>query len=326
LAVAALAVAGVVGFVWAASPITSPTKSVSAGATMGASFQIETKAEITVTPNNPKDQDLVYDVTENALINVTNFGNLGKIAVKTNSAGWDIKMSTANGGRLKSSEYETSHWTWNTNIFGEHTDSTLVSDGGAEFLTFATNTSVTTDAYTDADGMILGDGVAGEKDTVLLRVAIGIAKSGKANGAGTPATIYPMLNMTTGGAVVPPIVIDNEGILTTKRGAATANNDPYNYAALSFAEVISAGYDAGGTGTAPIGKFVNGIDGKTPTGRGWDDLATYGFPIPQGNEVADEEYFYVNVGIDPTMFDAGLAGNKEGNYEETFSFELVANF
>jgi len=276
---------------------------------MKASYTVTNTAEIEVTPNDPEDEALVYDVSDVTKINVTNFGNLGTIRVKTNSMGWDVLMSTDNGGRMKNSAAETGDWTFSTNIFGQNYDSVWVSTGGAEYLTYGTSAT-----STPTPGLIAGS----TADTVLLRIAIGVAKSGKANGAGTDAQIYPMLDMSGAGEVVPPVVIDNDGILTTQKGLAGGVK-------LSFADSIGGHYSS--SGTPPVGKFSTGIYGLTSGDVGWGDIQTKGFPAPKGNNEPMEEYFYVNVGIDPTLYRAnGLGSNKEGTYEETFYFELVAKF
>jgi len=333
-AAAAVVAGGAVGTGWATSPVTGAFVTESADASMKTSVTIENKAVIEVIPNNPTDDALDYSVTDFSKINVNTFGNLGRIRVKTNSTAWDVVMTSDNGGRLKNSKYETGENVCQTNVFGEPYNCTWVSAGGAEYLTFASLTNAVAPDYATTSGVILGgadDGSGGAvktPDTVLLRLAIGVAKSGKANGGGASATIYPMLDMTGAGTVESPIVLVNADILKTKKVVSggyvygtTVHED------LSFAEKIGGGYAT--TGTPPSGKFSLGIDGKSPTGRTWAVIgATGGFPAPQGNDVADEEYFYVNVGIDPTVkaTKLGFGGNKEGPYEETFYFELHAKF
>jgi len=336
LSAAAIVVAGGAGMVWAATVVTGAGDPIPAAASAKVSYLIDNKAAIEVTPSGLADDALIFDVDDNNLINVNTFGNLGRIRVKTNSTAWDVVMKTDNGGRLKNSKYEEGKEVCGTNVFGEPYDCHWVSEGGAEYLTFGTTSSTAAGggiAYTTTPGIILGivDGSTPTSDTVLLRVAIGVAKSGKANGGGTNATLYPMLNMTGSGTVVPPIRLNNSDVLKTKKGATVANNGVGNiFDALSFAEKIGAGYSA--PNVAPSGKFATSISG-TASGRVWGpasasgSIAATGFPAPQGNDVADEEYFYVNVGIDPTLVNNKLiGGNKEGPYEETFYFELIAKF
>jgi hypothetical protein len=292
LAVAALAVAGVLGVAWAILP--SDVKNT---ASMGVTYQVQSIAEIDVTPHNPTNEELL----KNDTLTVTggHFGTLGTIKVTTNSTGWDVWMTTANGGQL-------------ADIRGIKT---IKSCPSADWLTGITDSSKCTDVpdpskpapilkYADATPVQLG-------------VAVGLAKTGTAIGAGAPATIYPIFSAAS--VFIPPVSVDPADLTTAIRPASGA---PTDY--ISFAGLL------GGTwsGTTPGGQFDKGIYGTTgetlTSASGWTTISGDGFPLPTGNSVDGEEYFYVNVGINTST--KLLGGNEDGYYSETFYFDLVANF
>jgi hypothetical protein len=275
---------------------------------MSATFTVQQIAEIEVTPNNPTEKNLVCVVDK--VPGVADIvGNLGTIRVKTNSAGWDVLMTTDRGGRMldKTSVGCTSvpvvdGW---GNPTGAFRDS--CSTAGATFLTFKNGSTVV---------------------PVVLDVALGVAKQGAALGnTGAPTKLFPLLNVIAGGAptFVAPVKVPLARVTGSDKSAGSTTP-------VSFAYEIGFAYDAVG----PAGAFEQGIYGETTAGTegAWSDILAGGFPKPgvvasanpdiHPNVDPQEEYLYVNVGMPQTTFDA-LQGNK-GTFTETFNFDLVANF
>jgi hypothetical protein len=307
LAVAAVAVAGVVGMAWAQLPVGGDSFGTGS---MSATFTVQQIAEMEVTPNNPTEENLVLAVA--AEPKVTDIvGNLGTIRVKTNSAGWDVLMTTDRGGRMLDKTSvgcvevpDVDGW---GNPTGKFHDS--CSTAGAKYLTW--NNS-------------------GTKEAVVLDVALGVAKQGAAIGnTGAPTKLFPLLNALTAGvpSFAAPVKVSVPDVTGSDKSAATTT-------VVSFATVIGGGYDGTGTGTAPTGAFNQGIYGTTTatTEGTWAGILANGFPKPGAVEATnvlpnvdkEEEYLYVNVGMPQTTFNA-LEGNN-GTFTETFHFELVANF
>jgi len=319
LAVAALAVAGFTVGAWA-----QPTLNASDAAqqSMGVTFTVNNIAELSVDAKSPTENEMKTAV---ATVGVSNFGNLGTVRVKTNATAWDVLMTTDNGGRLLDAASGRKDSAANTNIWGDTTGWTY-SYVNARALTYSD------DGTTNANGIL--EGLAGDNDTVLLRVALGVAKTGTALGAGggNATKLFPMSNVTSSAVTpVPPVEIGYAKILKSKSLADAAYTTAYgNLAPISFALELSGGY--GTTGTAPTGSFNSGINAYDPgTGvftaasRDWDEIATDGFPKPAGNADPQEEYFYINVQVDESL-GHGLGNNKSGNYAETFYFDLAVNF
>jgi hypothetical protein len=302
LAVAALAVAGVVGTA-VAQPVTGTTQGI---ANMSAGITIQNIANIDVIPKNPAGEDLVFtsanaidaDPTIGTL--AKNFGNLGIVKVKTNSNKWDVGMTTQSGGRLLDSA---------------SVGCVKVPDIDG----WGNNLGTTHDSCSTAGARYLRTGSS--MDTVVLDVAIGVAKSGKALGnSGAPATLYPIISGLSGGApsFIAPVLIDQAKVIASDK---SITGTPA--VAISFAETIGT---YGDTATTWGSAFSDGIYGAGSTGSAeWGTIATEGFPAPKGNEQPQEEYFYVNVGMTEVDYLA-LNGNQNGTYKEVFYFELFANF
>jgi hypothetical protein len=291
LAVAAAAVAGVVGTVWAALP--SGTTEA-AKVNMKASYYVNQLAELEATGKDIKDGDLRLAAAINAVPTATNFGSLGTIRVRTNSTRWDVKMTTDNGGKMLD---ETSVEcvdvddldVWG-NVTGQHKDC-----------------SGSTPVYLKYDN-------SGTPANVVLSAAIGVAKTGyRLGNTAAPATLYPMADVSGTPTFIAPVTVSLVG------------SEDNGGTAISFAETIGGGYD----GSAPAGTFTNGIYGGAAAGvDAWGTIETDGFPTPTGNASPDlnEEFFYVNVGIPATMFDALSGNTNKKTFTETFYFELVASF
>jgi len=297
LSAAALVVAGGVGMVWA--QVSGGTSQDNAS--MRAGMTIKNIAEIDVIPKNPTDKELVLEglATINDVPTATKFGSLGIVKVTTNSNKWDVAMTTRSGGRLLDTTSvqcrdveRVDGWGNPTGIFDE------VCGGTAVYLQ------------------------AGGSD-VVLQVAVGLAKSGKALGnTGAPATLYPIISGTplNTPAFIAPVVINQSKIIGSDKSAVTPPALP---TAVSFAEELG-GAAAGTWGMFQYGIYGSGsVTGTTPDT--WGKIATDGFPAPKGNAEPQDEYFYVNVGMPEATYNS-LSGNKNGTFTEVFYFDLFANF
>jgi hypothetical protein len=292
-AVAALAVAGVLGVLvgmgWAVLPNSSTGKTQS----MSATWTVANITELDATPNNPGGDELLKKVD---FVGSSNFGTLGTLRVRTNSTAWDINMKTNNGGKLA----DTSSGNW-------------VDSCQTDWLTGAVLQNTCKKVQTGSLKYLTRDSVGG--NPVVLKVAIGVAKTGKALNAGTQSEIYPIFYDQN--AFVKPIVLADSVI---KKSDSVA---------ISFAQTIgdSVAMASGFSGSSGV-KFKFGIYGDETTGNersSWKNIRENGFPKPRGNYNDNDEFFYVNVGIDSTE-KYPIAGNKNGTYKETFYFDLMANF
>ncbi len=325
LAAAALTVAGLTVGVWAQGATSG---------SMSATYTVQQIAELEVTPKNPMEENLIWKNSGvgsiNAAPSAANFGNLGTIKVRTNSAKWDVLMTTDNGGKMLD---KTSVGCWSVPVvdgWGNPTGAMRDScdSNGAKYLTRAEGTSV------------------GDTMPVILSVAIGIAKQGQALGnTGASDQLFPLLAAfpTTGAGAspagfVPPVLLDSTAVAKSQVGLTGVN-----FEKVSFAKKIGAattGYGSGGvmpTGAA----YTQGIYGTTTatTAGDWGEIVNGFFPKPGVSGIAGSgasapalganvdpltEFFYVNVGITEAT-QQKLQGNK-GTFTETFNFELSPNF
>jgi hypothetical protein len=319
VAVAAVAVAGVLGMVGTGWGQTSPvTGGASFGSkTMAATFTVQQDAEINATSNFV---DLV--VWDDAGTNVFNtqpvatdvVGTLGTIRVKTNSAGWDVLMTTENGGRMLDLTSKQCVDVPNVDGWGNPTGGTHPDCSGAGAGTYLMYDNDPTNA------------TAHPTVEVVLDVAIGVAKQGIALGNTVAKTrLYPLLNSTSGTSPTfeAPVLVQKSSVTGSDLSQTTHN-------AVSFAYEIGAAYSS----TTLSGVYSQGIYGSTTNTKGnWGTINSSGFPKPgevKGiyvgpNDQQDEEFFYVNVGIGQSVYD-NLKGNQNGTFTETFNFELVAKF
>jgi len=317
-AVAALAVAGVVGTVWAL-----PTGDPSETANMTATYTVETLAHITAVPNAGLTNDVL--LTEDALTSTSAIGSargegpgtLGILRVQTNASNWDVQMRTRSGGRLVDESGATtkpgscSSWdAWGVVCQSTFPDTII----GGEYLTYASAGS------TSASGIIGGT----TRDTVRLQVAVGLANLGAVLSSGANATSVYALGAP--GAPIEPVEVAHAALNASQVAAGTVGY-------ISFANLIG-----GTTGT----QYQSDAAALSPSvttfsGRGWAAIASGGFAVPNyTNDFSsptppanlphkNEEYFFINVGIE-TGTNGTLGGNKGGNYSETFYFDLVASF
>jgi hypothetical protein len=310
VAVAAVAVAGVAGMAWAQ---TLPGTTTGLTGTMSATYSVVQIAEFEVSPNNPTEDNLVIPAgkaIDDALAVTDIVGNLGTIRVKTNSGGWDVRMTTDNGGRMLNKA--------NVSCVEVPTFDGWGNENGTRD---SCGVAAATDYLRVANG--------GSPAPVRLSAAIGVAKQGKALGnVAAPTKLYPLLEDLSGsGAPTFAQPVDVSAKMTNSEVGIGGHLH------ISFAEEIGGGYDGGGAYDQSGNTYGQGIYGTTvPTTLGtWGSIETGGFPKPGidgagvfANVDPLEEYFYVQVGI-PNATYLDLAGNK-GTYTETFNFELFANF
>jgi len=333
LAVAAVAVAGVAIVAWAGLPGTSTGQT----GTMAVGFPVQNIAAIECTAKDP-DKETLLETNAESDATGQNPGTLGTIKVTTNSNGWDIWMTTANGGRLRYNAGGRDSATcaapdpWDASKC-KTPGPTLTVGGVDEFLTY-----IDAARGSGTGPGIIHDGVAASathipKDTVQLQVAIGVAYLGsQLNASANANTIYGLgaPGSYTDAALVPNTALETSGASYGSRPATSPT--PLAALPIKFAPLLGAHY---GSIAA-----LSGTDYEKLAGRGWDGSAvgtqyvkTDGFAAPAHKDLAsptnpkhvDEQYFFVNVGILPSEKDA-IGGNVNGTYTETFTFDLIANF
>jgi len=293
LAAAALAVAGVVGTASAQSPF-DPINAADAypgTATMGVGYEIIREAKIVVTAKNPKKAD-IWDVDpKKTEVSGPLNGNLGQIQVTTNSTGWDVLLSTDNGGRLRA---------------GTRTAGTITSvwDNGCMCIKPDTQWTVT--------GVNLK---YSDNSEVPLKVAIGMLD----NINGTTKVLKGIPSQDVGPAAYAAAEVDDDklkvsNVLTTP---------------VSFIETLSGiTVTEIGDGLRVGGVKAKGTAVGTATQMGFGETGPEYYPAASGVKRDGSEWFFVNVGIDSKKSGGTekISGNAEGNYTETFTFTLKALF
>jgi len=290
---AALMVAGVWGMGWAQG------KESQGSANMTTGLRIANVAEISVIPKGTYGDELIATVPSPPT--ATKFGSLGIVKVKTNSNLWDVEMTTRYGGKLVNPKSIECRDTVRLDGWGNPTSTVdNVCDGAPVFLRW--NNGVTA-------------------DTVVLNVAIGLAKSGKALGnTGAMQTLFPIVSATMPSPMfIPPVGISKDDILASGKDAGGAQ------VSISFADSLGAAGERSSWGTFDKGIYGDSSSTTATDPTNWAYIKTNGFPAPKFNYEPQEEYFYVDVGIPKSTYDA-LSGNKNGTFEETFYFELMARF
>jgi len=318
LAVAALAVAGVVGTAGAQVGTVNAGGTAQGIALMKAGITVANVAKIDVDAKNPSGEELMFKASGAGSIDdaptvttlAKSFGNLGIVKVTTNSNKWDVGMTSRSGGKLLDPKSVECHDEPDRDGWGNDLGTThqVCDPAGATYLKYWNPTG--------------GSGGTGGAEDVVLEVAIGVAKSGKALGnTGAPTTLYPIIaNAVAGGTPTFAAPIKITGTVPVNDPAG-ANNG------TSFAKTIGIGYLSGGSAIT-AGPYKDGIY-NTSTGTSnpdtWTQIKDNGFPAPKGNSEPQNEYFYVNVGMTETVYNT-LNSNKNGTYEEVYYFELYANF
>ncbi|MDR2693938.1 MAG: hypothetical protein LBB74_06960 [Chitinispirillales bacterium] len=310
LAAAALAVAGVVGMAGAQTFATS-------GGTgkMGVTFTVAKKAELTCTGKNlTKEELLAANAFDSGLAKI-NPGNLGTIKVATNAFSWSIEMTTENGGRLVYRKGGKPGKPTCSNI--NAWDATKCDDVGGWAVGADTGGTTDTLKYTTTSASASGvikDGGTG-KDHVQLEVSIGIAFLGSQLDAGAGQSTLYAIGAPSNYTTAAPVAIND----LEKTGTMLSTASPA--VPVKFHDLLGKHYDKW---DSPPASYVslNGQYWNTNSGN----IASNGFNAPNHSKgPKDEQYFFVNVGLNQTAKDK-IGGNKDGAYKETFTFELVGNF
>jgi hypothetical protein len=305
LSAAALVVAGGMGTVWAASPTLTNAVEEPGDHVMGVSYEVKKEAIIEVTANNPKDDAILNVVPTVTEVSGPKNGNLGIVRVKTNSPGWDVTFTTANGGKLavgtKTPVY-TSRW-----------------DMGCMCLKVDTSYNVTGKtylAYSDAG-----------TDHAQLNVAIGMLD----NVNGTTKVLKGVASLHVGGVAYPAAPVAAAKL--TSSASTDATGATISATSVSFIDVLSdasTGIGQGVTEVVPL--TVGGVEVTASTeaqAKGFGPTAT---EYPATNYVPRDgyEYFFINVGLPSkktvSSVDYPIGGNPDGVYEEEFKFTLKAIF
>jgi hypothetical protein len=329
LAVAALAVAGVVGTVWAGVSVMDKgaatiTEGGDNAASMKMTYTIEQTAVIEVTSKNPTSEQFVgFDADGSSLDGQDGKnGNLGEVRVKTNSRGWDVTFTTVNGGKLAVTndtimsqqamkpgifppQYYDSSWTVHRNPAYLLYDNTYAGTANVQNLTNPTRKAV--------------------------QVSVGIGMLEKISGA---KYLKGFANNLNAAAYATPLVPASD--LDASQTLLENGSTNTSAVSVSFVEVLSTAASSPGLTAAQAA--ITDSDRKIKVGgrelgTGATSTSTLGFGptnspitipnIPKKDD--DYEYFYVNVGLPEANVDY-ILGNKKGDYSETFTFTLLANF
>jgi len=342
LAAAAVVVAGgaVVGTAWAQLSSVVGAASVSQKE-MTATFTVGGVSELEVVARDPDaDVLLATDVTAKTPGNGIDPGTLGLVKVKTNSNAWDVVMRTLHGGRLVNATDDSDGDPVCKDDAWDPFDATvclteMVPGDPVRGQVQSTLVYSTKQGGTASQRGRIRSSASTDFDTVQLEVSIGMAKAGEEISAASQSAqgnIYA-LGGPTGTNIIAPVLIPF-GTLNDSR-TLELNNAPFTSSVgISFAAVLGAGGSAGATdgyatktnGTAYLKQSKNGSDGRT-----WTEIATAGFGKPSRTEPIDGgktvgvEYFFINVGLEPTLVPS-IGNNAKATYKETFIFDLVSAF
>jgi len=321
LAVAAVAVAGVVGMAGADDISKGPVE-------MGVSFLVETndtaRIEVAVA-KSPTREDLVKDSLGGANAAGNNPGSLGILKVTTNNDAWDVEMKTLYGGKLvyvgestpdpdnpvcpSGSTPITTGWDKGKCDAGAG----AVVDMVPGVILGSTQTLVYKDNSLSTGGKGYQDGVMedADNDTVLLVVKIGMCDLGADLHTSATANLFYAWGEPDSGSRYLPVLIDSTSLRESRQREADGTAGPGT--AVSFSKVIGG---SGWTGTLAHGQVSLADIGANKFRK----------PVtPLGGKHV--QHIYVNVGLNP----AGPVGFLEkkansGTYEERFIFELTATF
>jgi hypothetical protein len=319
LAAAALVVAGGVGTVWAQSTVAPDLSGVGGSCVnckqaangLTASYEVVKKWNIETIPGNATDAGLFIATANDVTVSDvggtgTKNGNLGIVSVETNSSGWDVKFTTANGGKLaKGTKKMGQEDRFDLGCMCIKPVDTGWVYGNKDYLKYKT-TSPT---------------------NAVLNVGIGLYD--KING-----TTYVLKGLATGASNTsyPAALVDPADIVAsqTTNADGSATTSPVS---VSLYEALNN--DGSGAGTALGGAGATTLRGALQIGGVAVSGGAAGFG-PTDTELTTgggaviptdgKEYFFINVGLLKTSGGAQLGGNEEGTYEETFTFTLVADF
>jgi hypothetical protein len=313
LAVAALAVAGVVGMAGTAvaqGPIV---------AEMGVSITVERKEKIEPIPNAAFNVEEFMDSKTGSVvagpITAKVPGNLGLIKVTTNSASWDVEMYTKWGGKLVLEGAPTADAVGPQCASGTHPDPW---DASKCLNLDNTPAAPPVQGYSPGTAKALRYKSGSTYSDVGLEIAIGIADSGKNLSPSATLPYYPLGAPSDYNDFSPIDVSTSVG--ATNKYVIVPNAAPTENPSIDKIKFASEVF---------IGSYGNMIDPiKTPnswaSGMNTASLASFGALSSLRGETA---YFYINVGLDnnataPLPF----GGNDPGVYSETLYFDLVADF
>jgi len=303
---AALTVAGFTVGAWAQLP------NVSTGATPATMTVSMTVANVNEIKAEAYPNTEIKGVNVAAAPTVRDPGNFGKVWVKTSSGKWDIKMTTDNGGRLKYTSGASTSNQCVTNWDGSQTCGNVTTGGTDNYVVYTPGSGITGNGIkvgcTSGTSCLSG---ANEPDTVILDVAIGMAKDGKA------------LNVTTGTLFAIDGPASTQQIPAQIQVATIIGSQKDNVGgAISFAAILGTHYNTNKPTVPTNGAPDFSIGPSGGTGKTWSQVATDGFPAPATDQT---EYFYINVGISPTN-SGKLNTLVNGDYSETFYFDLYAGY
>jgi len=313
VAVAALVVAGVVGTAGAASLF--PTADAGPTGDMGVAFEVKRKAIIECDGKKPDREKLLsfnaLDSVGSVAISRQDPGSLGTIKVATNASSWDINMTTANGGRLVS---RLGGKPTQTCSQPDPWDASKCLDAGGFGVGPDTGGSVDTLKFTATPSG--SSGFITSTNYVQLEVSIGLAYLGSQMSTSAPQTNLYAIGAPS--SYVKPAPIASGDLEKTGKVVSTVAPSAVP---ISFASVIGPHYAARTSILTNNAKYF---------GRDWSGSANSveqaGFVTPNHTlGPTDEQYFFINVGLNQTL-KSTIGGNKDGNYTETFIFELVGNY
>jgi len=329
LAAAALVVAGGMGTVWAANSVMDKGAStVKEGgdnnASMKMTYAIEQTAVIEVTSKNPTNEQFVgFDADGSSLDGADGKnGNLGEVRVKTNSRGWDVTFTTVNGGQLaKTNDTIMSQQAMKPGIFPpQYYDSSWTVHRNPAYLLYDNSYSGTTNLQN-----LTGPA------RKAVQVSVGIGMLEKISGAKYLKGFANKLNAAAYATpLVPPGDLKNSQTLN-ENGSVNTGAVPVSFVEVLSTAASSPGLTAAQTAITDADRKIK-VGGRV-VGSAATETGTLGFgptnspiTIPNiPNKDDDYEYFYVNVGLPDANVDY-IFGNNPGDYSETFTFTLLANF
>jgi len=253
-------------------------------------------------------------------------GNLGALKINTNAPSWDITMTSKYGGRLYAAGGPTGNMIEDPDctpsIFDPPCGLVPETNQGVylkytkEFLATAT-----------ADGLHsiiptgTGTGSPDAQDTVILDVAIGVAREFQPGAARTG--LYAAGEEVKPTAVVVPATRIGKAMMLASAPATIKDgtNTPVSFAER-FGTDLATGTTTGGANTnlAKIGNIGGvAVTDVTATTVG-TALKDTGF-----KQIASDQYFYINAGIgkDNKSF---IEADPTKVFKETLTFKLMAGF
>jgi hypothetical protein len=330
LAVAALAVAGVVGVVWAVDL---------GGGVQQQEMSVSFKVEISDTALLEKVKEATLDKAALLLGGTAaadktgdEVGTLGILRVTTTSGLWDVTMKTLYGGKLVDPGQKTEDvpkayhcpigWTpnpWNSQKCQK------IGESDIDAVPDSSNGTMRSLVYVGkgqtAPGVIATAGSgATDHDTVQLIVKIGICNVGSDLDPDAVQDRYYNLGAPGNYGDYLPVAISSGDLQDTRKYEATGGNA--TQVPLSFAEKIGGAYGTSGTSSSmqPQGTGV-------PQEFDWDAIETAKkFPKPITPNGRSVQHFFINVGLN-----SAATGNlqilerkdQNGTFGETFTFDLV---